>query len=350
MDSDSHFMRLAIDEAEKAGPETWLNPRVGAVVVKDGRVLSSGHTHRFGSVHAERDAISKLSQKQLFNSILYVTLEPCNHYGKQPPCSQLIIDSHIKRVVVAQEDPHPIVAGKGIANLRSHGVDVTTGVLTEAAEEVNPHYNFYFQHQRPWITLKQAISLDDKVSAGKGQRTAITNDEVYRRVHRERANYHGIVIGSETALVDNPHLLTTVSTPYPPVRIVLDRRGRLGDHRNLHLLADHQAPTWVFTSNAKTKAKLAGLPVTVIVMGDCSIPAVVKEISRRGLQGLYVEGGPQIQNAFMRAGLVDELITYISPHIIGNKGVTGMQSPRPLDFAEVRTEVLGDNVRIRERK
>lgn len=350
MNTDQRLMELAISQARKAGAETWLNPRVGAVIVRNNRILAVGHTHKYGGLHAERDAISKLSPKQLLNSTLYVTLEPCNHYGKQPPCSQLIIKSGIRRVVIAETDPHPLVAGKGIANLRVHGIEVQTGVLTERACQLNPHYNFYFRHQRPWITIKQSISLDGKVSAQPGRRTAVTNQEVYDRVHRERADYQGIVVGSETALVDNPNLLTTVDTPFPPVRIILDRRGRLGTNPRLKLLNDGRAPTWIFTNNPALARELQTTLAKVIVLTQSSIQAVISEVAKRGLQALYVEGGPTIQQAFLRAGMADELITYVSPQFLGIAGVSGLQSKKRLTFAKTQIELLADNVRIAERK
>lgn len=350
MATDEHYMRIAIAQAEKAGPETWLNPKVGAVIVKDDQVLAVGHTHRFGSIHAERDAISKLSPEELFGSTLYVTLEPCNHFGKQPPCSQLIVKSKIRRVVIAEKDPHPLVTDKGIRTLRQAGVEVVTDVLSKAARQVNLHYNFFFEHGRPWITIKQAISLDDKVSAGTGQRTAITNQAVYDRVHAERADYHGIVIGSQTALIDNPSLLTTVKSPFPPVRIVLDRRGRLGSHPDLKLLNDDQAPTWVFTANQDLPTRLSSKPVQTIVSQDCSIKQIVKLIAAKGLQGLYIEGGPTIEEAFLAADRCDELLTYLSPGLIGKGGVPGLQAPGKLSFGQPKIDVLNGNIRIAERK
>lgn len=167
MEKDKCFMQLALHEAQKGGHQTWKNPLVGAVIVKDNQVIATGYHHHYGEPHAERDAIFKLSPEQLFNSTLYVTLEPCNHFGKQPPCSQLIVDSHIKRVVIAQIDPHKLVTGKGITTLKENGIQVTTGVLTDEAEKINEHYTYFYKNDRPWVTLKQAVSLDYKISAGK---------------------------------------------------------------------------------------------------------------------------------------------------------------------------------------
>lgn len=349
MQSDEKWMRLAIAQARRADYTTWQNPRVGAVIIKDNQLLATGYTHEFGGVHAERDAIEKLTADQLRSATLYVTLEPCSHYGKQPPCANLIIDSGIRRVVIAETDPHALVTGKGIQRLRDSGVAVVTGVLADQAAAVNPHYNFYFQKHRPWVTLKQAISRDDKVAAAPGERTTITNQAVYDRVHQERAWFHGIVIGSQTAIVDNPTLLTTAPTSFPPVRIVLDRRGRLAQHPALNLLQDGAASTWVFTSDPGLKERLADSNAEVIYQADADIPAVVAECGRRGLQALYVEGGPTVHRAFLKSGLVNELLTYQSARRIGEYGVAGAWYPRQNPGHETTVEHLDDNIRISER-
>ena len=338
MSNDEQWMRLAIRQACQADYQTWQNPRVGAVVIKEHQVLAVGHTQQFGGPHAERDVISKLTAKQLANATLYVTLEPCNHYGKQPPCTQLIVESGIKRVVIAETDPHSLVTGKGIQYLRDHGIAVTTGVLTAQAMEVNPHYNYYFRTHQPWVTVKQAISLDGKVAAGRGKQTAITNQRVYDIVHRERAWYHGILIGSETAIVDDPRLTVNVTTAFPPVRIVIDRRGRLADHPNLQLLHNSRAKTWVFSENS-------GL-ANVLSKTRAEVERVIEECGRRGLQSLYVEGGPTIQQALVDGNLVNELITYLSPQFIGRQGVAAVQVPPTVKMVATDTKLLGNNVRI----
>lgn len=344
---DVELMKLAIDQAQKAGVATWQNPQVGAVVAKDGRVLATGYTQPFGGPHAERNALSKLTADQTRGATLYVTLEPCNHFGKQPPCTQLIIQRGIKRVVIAETDPHSLVTGKGIATLRHQGIEVKTGVCEKEAAEVNPHYNFFYQHGRPWITLKQAVSLDYRVSAGRHQRTTITNQEAFRRVHRERAAFQGIVVGSTTAIVDNPELVPVPRPHWRPTRIVLDRRGRLGAHPNLRLLTDQAAPTWIFTANP---ALANQVKVRVACLQPFSIEGVVKAVAKEGLQSLYVEGGPTIHRAFAKAGLVEELLTYLAPQLLGEQGVKAFSPDIPWKFIDRRIELVGDNVRIEERK
>lgn len=347
MKNDESWMGLAVKQAQKADYQTWQNPRVGAVIVKNQKLLSVGHTQRFGEAHAERDAISKLTAEQLADATLYVTLEPCNHYGKQPPCTHLIVESGIKRVVIAETDPHSLVTGKGIQYLQDHGIEVVTGILTKQAMKVNPHYNYYFQTHRPWITIKQAISLDDKVAANRGERTTITNQNVYDYVHRERAWYHGILIGSETAIIDDPQLTVNVETAFLPIRIIVDRRGRLAEYPNLQLLQDSKARTWVFSENQNLIKALSKTKAEVIYLTDCSIEKVIKECGHRGLQSLYVEGGPTIQQALVNSNLVNEFITYLSPQFIGRQGVPAVQVPPTVEIEATNLKLLGDNVRIK---
>lgn len=346
---DQYFMEMAIEQAKRA-VDTWQNPQVGAVVVKAGKVLATGYTQPFGGPHAERNALEKLSPQQAHGATLYVTLEPCNHYGKQPPCTELIIKLGIKRVVVAETDPHTLVTGKGISNLRRHGIEVITGVSEEAAARVNPHYNFFFRHDRPWVTLKQAVSLDHQVSAGPGQRTAITNQAVFQRVHQERAGFQGIVIGSTTAIVDNPTLLPQPQPRFMPARIILDRRGQLANFPQLKLLNDGAALTWIFTANMALVHRFKDFPVRVFFLPICSVKEVITELVQQGIQSIYVEGGPTIHYAFATAGLVEEVITYLAPQMLGAGGVAAFVPPVPWKFSNCQVEVLGDNVRIMERK
>lgn len=342
------MMQLAIDEAKRAGNETWKNPRVGAVVIKNGKVLAKGHTHRFGGVHAERDALSKLTVEQSCGATLYVTLEPCNHYGKQPPCTQAIIDAGIKRVVIAEKDPHRLVSGKGIKRLQASGIKVTTGTLEQEAMELNPHYDFFYRHHRPWINLKQAVSLDYRVAERSGQRTMITGELANQAVHAERADFQGIMIGSETAIIDNPHLLAIPSPQYAPVRIILDRRGRLMKWSDLFILTDRQAPTWIFTENKAMVDKFQQ-NVTVFYQEKWSLQAVLKKLGQQGLQSIYVEGGPSLQQSFLDQGLVEELITYINPQLLGKHGVMGATSQRRMKFSKQTIRILGPDIRVAER-
>lgn len=346
MASDEYYMKLALREAKKGRYQTWKNPMVGAVIVKNGQILAKGHHIHYGQNHAERDAISKLTPEQLFNSTLYVTLEPCNHYGKQPPCSDLIVKSKIKRVVVGQIDPHKLVTGKGIAKLRANGIEVKTGVLAEQAAELNQFYTYFYQNNQPWVTLKQATSLDYKVNKAKLTRTKVTNQIVYERVHRERADYQAVMIGSNTAIVDNPSLLTSVRTDYPPIRIVIDRRGRLLAHQDLHLLTDGLAPTWIFTKNSDLVHLSLNKKVRVFLLKTKQIKEVLSLLAKEEVQSVYLEGGPTLAAAFLKAGLVNRVIDYVSPRFLGNKGQFAVLPEQEINLHQVKIEKLADNLRI----
>ena len=343
---DDVYMQLAIDQARKAGNDTWKNPRVGAVVVKNDHVLATGYHHRYGKAHAERDAISKLSSEDVFNSTLYVTLEPCCHTGKQPPCTQLIIESGIKRVVVAQPDPHSIVAGKGIEQLREARIEVKVGILRSAAEALNPYYNFYFAAGRPWITVKQAVSLNGLVTAQKSIRTKLTASMAQQRVHLERADYQGIIVGNQTVLIDDPQLTAWGSPAFPPIRIVMDRSGQTLQYSKLKIF-DDSADTWVFTENQNVIPKNSH--PSVVVLDQVTPQAVVSYCAKQGLQSLYLEGGPTLPAAFVDSDLIDELITYVAPKILPTTGVTALQPKATFELIEPKVETLGNDIRIQGR-
>ncbi len=346
MEKDQYYMNLALQEAKKGRFQTWKNPMVGAVIVKNNQVLATGHHIHYGQNHAERDAISKLTPEQLFNSTLYVTLEPCNHYGKQPPCSDLIVKSKIKRVVIGQVDPHKLVTGKGIAKLKSHNIEVKTGVLTSKIEELNKFYNYFYRNNKPWITIKEATSLDYRVSQNKNTRTNITNQSVYFRVHQERANYQAIMIGSSTAIIDDPSLLTSVKTDYPPIRVIVDRRGRLLNHLDLKVLTDHQSLTWIFTQNKDLIRKKFNDNIQVLLMKSNELSEVVNKLAQREIQSIYVEGGPTLARSFLNEDLANELIDYIPPTFLGSAGPAGVLPRGNLNLHNVQIENLNNNIRI----
>lgn len=342
MNQDEKFMQLAINEAKKGRFHTWKNPQVGAVIVKNGQILATGYHHYYGGIHAERDVISKLTEEQLFNSTLYVTLEPCNHTGKQPPCSDLIVNSKIKRVVIAEIDPHSLVTGKGIKKLKNHQITVTSGVLAKEAENLNLHYNFYYQHGLPYITLKQAISLDYKASL-PNKRLQITSQASYDLVHQERADYQAIMIGSSTALIDNPTLLTSVKQEHPPIRIIIDRRGRL-DGKDLKIFSN-QAPTWIFTEKTFTNPHPL---VRIIKLKSASLKNILTYLGKKEVQSLYVEGGPQLLTSFSNEQLGQELITYLAPISLGKTAINASQMSN-FNLSNITYQQLGQDIRIKGR-
>lgn len=347
------FMLAAIEEAKKGSGKTFTNPLVGAAIVKNGQIVSLGAHLRFGEAHAEVNAIHNCkSPEDLFNSTLYVTLEPCNHQGKQPPCTRAIIDSGIKKVVIGQLDPNPLVAGKGAAFLQKHGIQVLIGIEEERCRELNPFYNYFFENKRPYIVLKQAVSLDGKLSLASGIRYPVTGVEALKRMRNERTNYQGILVGSETVLVDDPCLLPEETSDFLPVRIILDRRGRVLARPELVLFQTASSPVWIFTENPRQ----VDLPahVTLFYTPEFSFAFFIEIMRKNGIQSLYVEGGAAIHDAFLAEGLWDEVISYIAPTLFGGNGPSAFSSRRQaiheqrLDCLEI--ERLGCDLRIRGKR
>ncbi|MGT2948717.1 bifunctional diaminohydroxyphosphoribosylaminopyrimidine deaminase/5-amino-6-(5-phosphoribosylamino)uracil reductase RibD [Streptococcus devriesei] len=344
---EEQFMALAIAKAKEGRRQTYTNPLVGAVIVKDNQVIAEGAHLKYGGYHAERQAIIACQNtEQLKGATLYVTLEPCHHQGKQPPCTESIVQAGITRVVIAQLDPNPLVAGKGRRFLEKQGIKVDVGLLKEKAEALNPYYNHFYRHGRPYIVLKSAMSLDGKI-AFKGKRTALTGQKARELVHQERDDYQAILIGSETALLDNPSLLGTKSSLLPPIRVVLDRRGRLFSQRQLQLFTNDEAPVYLFSQRSEED-----LPahVSVFCDPDWTVDKVVKKLAEEGIQSLYVEGGSRIHDAFYEAGLWDEYLLYLAPVLLGGNALGSMSSSRRSQrltyLSDVSLEQVGEDWRI----
>lgn len=344
------FMKKAIEEAKKGVDKTYTNPLVGAVIVNEGEIISTGAHLFYGQEHAEVNAINSCPPEKLFNSTLYVTLEPCTHMGKQPPCTEAILRSGIKKVVIGQLDPNPLVSGKGKRLLEQHGVTVIADILKKESEELNPFYNFLHKNKRPFVSLKQAMTLDGKLSLS-GRRTSITGKEVYQFVREERKKYQAILVGSQTILIDNP-LLTSMNTPFPPIRIVVDRRGRLKNQKNLRLFQDSSSPVWIFTEEVAPFSYPSHCEW--IVQQNVTIDTVLTDLTKRNVHSLYVEGGATIHDAFIERGQWDELITYLSPKIIGGNGLPSLSSTREaidvLELKNIELIKLGNDLRISGRR
>ncbi|MGT2924443.1 bifunctional diaminohydroxyphosphoribosylaminopyrimidine deaminase/5-amino-6-(5-phosphoribosylamino)uracil reductase RibD [Streptococcus caviae] len=322
---DEQFMALAIAKAKEGKGQTYTNPLVGAVIVKNNQVIAEGAHLKYGDGHAERNAIMACQNaEQLRGAVLYVTLEPCHHQGKQPPCTDIIVQAGIARVVIAQLDPNPLVAGKGRQFLEQQGITVDVGLLKKEAEALNPYYNHFYQRGRPYIVLKSAMSLDGKI-AFKSRRTALTGKKAIETVHRERDDYQAILVGSQTALLDDPKLLGTKSSLFPPIRVVLDRRGRLFKQRQLQLFTNDEAPVYLFSQRSAEN-----LPdhVTVFCDSNWTVAKVVKKLAEEGIQSLYVEGGSRIHDAFYEANLWDEWLLYLAPVLLGGDALASMSSSR----------------------
>lgn len=328
---DRRFMQLALALGRRGLGRTAPNPAVGAVIVKDGIVVGRGWTQPGGRPHAEPEALARAGEAAR-GATLYVTLEPCSHVGKSPPCADAIIAAGIARVVSAIEDPNPQVAGQGHAKLRAAGIVVDVGTCAdEAARDHAGHFR-RVRDGRPHVILKLAVSPDDKIGAAGGKPVAITGEATRARVHLLRAQCDAVMIGIGTARADDP--LLTCRLPgmakRSPVRIVLDRALRLpGDGQLVH--SAREVPLWVMTSDtaeAPAAAKLGAAGVQVLRVKTSEhgldLADALRTLSDKGITRLMVEGGAQVAASFVEAGLVDEVWLLRGPKEIGADGVAAL--------------------------
>ena len=334
--ADQRFMQLALALGRRGQGRTWPNPAVGAVVVKDGVILGRGWTQAGGRPHAEPEALSRAGEAAR-GATLYVTLEPCSHVGKSPPCTEAIIAAGIARVVSAIGDPNPEVAGQGHAKLRAAGitVDIGTGAV-EAARDHAGHLR-RVRDKRPHVILKLAVSSDDKIGAAGRKPVAITGEAARARVHLLRAQCDAILVGIGTVLADDPQLTCRLPgmEARSPVRVVLDRSLRIpGTSRLVH--SARETPLWVMTSNlseapAAMKLGAAGaqvfrVPTTTTPPPGLDLPAVLRALAEKGITRLLVEGGARVASSFVASGLVDEVWLLRGPEAIGADGVAALDA------------------------
>ena len=333
--ADRRFMQLALTLGRRGQGRTWPNPAVGAVVVNDGIIVGRGWTQPGGRPHAEPVALAQAGEAAR-GATLYVTLEPCSHLGKSPPCADAVIAAGIKRVVSAIEDPNPEVAGQGHARLRAAGIAVDIGLCTlEAARDHAGHFRRVRDH-RPHVMLKLAVSRDDKIAAAGRKQVAITGETAKARRHLLRAQSDAILVGIGTVLADDP--LLTCRLPgmeaRSPVRVVLDRALRI--QGNSRLVGSARAtPLWVMTSNlaeAPAAAILGAAGAQVIRLETragpqpgLDLPAVLRALAEKGITRLLVEGGARVASSFVSAGLVDEFWLLRGPDDIGGDGVAALE-------------------------
>ncbi len=321
---DTYYMRLALQMAEAAVGQTGTNPNVGCVVVKEGRIIGLGSHLQQGSAHAEVHALN-MAGEQARNATVYVTLEPCSHHGRTPPCADRLIHEQVARVVVAGTDPNPQVAGRGIAKLREQGITVTTGVLEQEARRLIDPFTTLMTTGRPYITLKTASTLDGKVAASTGDSKWITGDEARAFVHTLRHRHHAIMVGIGTALVDDPLLNTRLPVPgLHPIRIVVDSNLRLPT--DARLVLDQSAKTIVLASaeaSADRQSQLEQLGVEVVRCGagpQVDLSVAMDLLGRMGIGSILLEGGGRLNGAMLDRQLVDYMYVFFAPRLIGGNG------------------------------
>lgn len=329
-------MRRAMDLAMNGEGYVEPNPMVGAVIVRNHQVIGSGWHGRFGGPHAEVEAIKEAralaGPDATKGATLYVTLEPCCHWGKTPPCTDALIEAGISRVAAAIEDPNPKVAGGGIHALRTAGIQVDIGMLEDAARQLNAPFLKRLATRRPWVILKWAQSLDGKIATRTGDSKWISSEASLRRAHALRGRVDAIVVGIGTVLADDPELTCRMETPKRvAARVVLDSALRIPPSCKLVQTAK-AVPTVIFTTDAGPAAvraalEAAGCAVVVLASSPAgvSLEALLDELGRRELINVMVEGGGRVLGSFFDAGLADEAMLFVAPKLIG-----GAAAPGPL--------------------
>ena len=334
--ADQRFMALALALGRRGQGRCWPNPAVGAVVVRDGVIVGRGWTQAGGRPHAEPEALRRAGEAAR-GATLYVTLEPCSHVGKSPPCADAVIAAGITRVVSAIEDPNPEVAGQGHARLRAAGITVDIGLgAAEAARDHAGHFR-RVRDKRPHVILKLAVSADDKIGAAGRRPVAITGEAAKARVHLLRAQCDAILVGIGTVQADDPMLTCRLPgmEARSPIRVVLDRALRLsGTSRLVH--SARETPLWVMTSSlaeAPAAMKLGAAGAHVMRVATTATPppgldllSVLHALSEKGITRLLVEGGARVASSFVSADLVDEVWLLRGPHAVGANGVAALEA------------------------
>lgn len=343
---DSQWMAQALHLAERGLFTTTPNPRVGCVLVKDGAVIGEGWHERAGEPHAEPLALRAAGDKAR-GATAYVTLEPCSHQGRTPPCADALIAAGVARVVLAMQDPNPLVSGQGIAKLRAAGIEVECGLMETEARTLNPGFVQRMTSGLPWVRSKIAASLDGRTALANGVSQWITGEAARRDVHVWRARSCAVMTGVDTVLKDDAQLsVRHITTTRQPLRVVLDSHLRISRGAKIF----QGGPVLVVTAMADGK-KIAALEqagATVVVLADESgrvdLLATLRHLAAIGCNEVLVEAGSTLNGALLKAGLVDELVLYFAPQLLGDQA-RGMAQLGELDELEQRVELVWQDVR-----
>lgn len=353
-------MARALELAALGLYSTTPNPRVGCVLVREGEAVGEGWHERAGEAHAEVNALRQAGARAR-GATVYVSLEPCSHHGRTPPCAHALVDAGVTRVVAAMSDPDPRVAGAGFAQLRAAGIQVECGLLEEAARELNIGFVRRMRHGRPWVRVKTAASLDGRTALANGTSQWITGPAARQDGHRWRARSCAVMTGIGTLLHDNPRLtVRDIETSRQPLRIVVDRNLELPV--SARILEGGDVLVFTAADEAARARALRARGAEVVVAGDAcgkvDLHAAMHELGRRGMNEILVESGNRLNGALVRAGLVDELIVYLAPQLLGDRGrgmfdlgeLTVLEQRIDLDVCEVRSIGLDLHLRARLRR
>ena len=361
--NDSDYMRRAIELAKRARGFTNPNPMVGAVIVKDGRIIGEGYHERCGELHAERNAFKNLTESAV-GATIYVTLEPCCHYGKTPPCTEAIIENGIAKVVIGSRDPNPLVSGKGAKLLREHGIEVVEDFLREECDKLNPIFFHYITKKLPYVTLKYAMSADGKIATKTGESKWITGDEARQEVQYLRHESMAIMVGIGTVLSDDPMLNVRIDGLKSPVRVICDSHLQIPvdskivktakDIRTILAFAEPEDAGITEDFAAKKKALTdAGVELLSVGSGRVDLRELMLKLGEMGIDSVLVEGGGTLNDSLRAAGLVNRVYVYIAPKIIGGSGAKSPVSGEGIDRLSdalllklVSVKQIGEDVRL----
>lgn len=353
-ETDSRWMSRALRLAIRVKGTTAPNPAVGAVLVRRGKVVAEGATRPVGGPHAERVALDKAGERAR-GATLYVTLEPCAHHGRTPPCADAVIAAGISRVVVAARDPNPLVAGKGLRRLRAAGIAVTTGVLESEASRLNEDFFWWITHRAPWVTLKLAMTLDGRIADSSGRSKWITSDAARVLVHEMRRRHSAIAVGSGTVRADNPSLSVRHVRGASPARVVFSSTGRIARRTQLAATASGQR-TIVVSARGRApglRQLSGGSEEWQCGRRDpvAQVRTFLRMAYRAGIQSVLVEGGAKLAAAFLEAGAVNRACLFYAPKVLGG-GIDGLKLSRPkplgsaLELSQVEYVPVGTDILV----
>lgn len=323
MNTHETYMRRALELAATAMGHTSPNPMVGCVVVKDGRVVAEGCHERYGEFHAERNALTRC-REDVSGADLYVTLEPCCHYGNTPPCTEIIMEKNIARVFVGAMDPNPKVAGNGVRILQEHGIEVRTGILESECLALNEIFFHYIRTGMPFVAMKYAMTLDGKIASYTGNSKWVTGEKARQHVQLLRKKYTGIMAGVDTVIADNPMLNCRVEEGVDPVRIICDSSLRIPIESQIIKTARKIRTIIAYAGEVPEEKKktLNSTGVELIKMGEddrVSLPELFEWLGKEKIDSVLVEGGGTIHGSLLESGLVNRVYAYIAPKLIGGK-------------------------------
>ena len=348
MEQDRQYMKMALELAQKGMGFTAPNPMVGAVIVKNGRIIGQGYHRKYGELHAEREALAVCTEEPKGASI-YVTLEPCCHYGKQPPCVNAILEAGIRRVIIGSSDPNPLVAGKGIRILKDHGIEVTENILKEECDKLNEAFFYYIQNKKPYVVMKYAMTMDGKIAAYTGESKWVTGEAARIHVQEQRLKYTGIMVGVGTVLADDPMLTCRLENSRNPVRIICDSHLRTPLTSKIVRTAE-TIPT-ILASSSKDQQKIKNyeeLGCQVLYVpeknGHIDLNRLMELLGAAKIDSILLEGGGSLNWSALESGIVQKVQTYIAPKLFG-----GEEAKTPVEgkgFPDPASAVLLKNSEI----